>query len=192
MLDVVSSENWEKTLRFVRHSLKLHWFADLMNVTKEVTIHRPNISTLLSSAFIRGWWWKALDRSVETLGLWIVTSSVTFIKSANQCSFKLCLIVHLVAVWTLIYIKVCVNVLLTSYWQVTDTLPTVSRLSADCRPTGSQYFGQNLSAVCQPTVGRLSADSRPTGFLGSSSSQLPHFPQFSFSTLLLFLLLAYL
>ena len=33
----------------------------------------------------------------------IVTSSVTFIKSANQCSFKLCLIVHLVAVWTLIY-----------------------------------------------------------------------------------------
>ena len=37
-----------------RHSLMLLWFADLMNVTKEVTIHRPNISTLLSSAFIRG------------------------------------------------------------------------------------------------------------------------------------------
>ena len=35
---------------------------------------------------------KALDRSVETLGLWIVTSSVTFIKSANQCSIKLCLV----------------------------------------------------------------------------------------------------
>ena len=35
----------------MRHSLKLHWFADLMNVTKEVTIHRPNVSTLLSSAF---------------------------------------------------------------------------------------------------------------------------------------------
>ena len=34
---------------------------------------------------------KALDRSVETLGLWIVTSSVTFIKSANQSSIKLCL-----------------------------------------------------------------------------------------------------
>ena len=32
----------------------LLWFADLMNVTKEVTIHRPNVSTLLSSAFIRG------------------------------------------------------------------------------------------------------------------------------------------
>ena len=34
---------------------------------------------------------KALDRSVETVGLWIVTSSVTFIKSANQSSIKLCL-----------------------------------------------------------------------------------------------------
>ena len=34
----------------IRHSLKLHWFADLMNVTEEVTIHRPNVSTLLSSA----------------------------------------------------------------------------------------------------------------------------------------------
>ena len=32
----------------------LLWFADLMNVTEEVTIHRPNVSTLLSSAFIMG------------------------------------------------------------------------------------------------------------------------------------------
>ena len=31
----------------------LLWFADLMNVTEEVTIHRPNVSTLLSSDFIR-------------------------------------------------------------------------------------------------------------------------------------------
>ena len=46
---------------------------------------------------------KALDRSVETLGLWIVTSLVTFIKLANQSSIKLCPIVHLVALWTLIY-----------------------------------------------------------------------------------------
>ena len=58
----------------IRHSLMLLWFADLMNVTGEVTIHRPNISTLLSSAFIRGQRWghslmKALDRSVGTLGL---------------------------------------------------------------------------------------------------------------------------
>ena len=29
--------------------------------------------------------------SVETLGLWIVTSSVTLIKSANESSIKLCL-----------------------------------------------------------------------------------------------------
>ena len=26
------------------------WFTDLMNVTEEVTIHRPNVSTLLSRA----------------------------------------------------------------------------------------------------------------------------------------------
>ena len=32
----------------------LLWFTDLINITEEVTIHRPNISTLLSSAFIRG------------------------------------------------------------------------------------------------------------------------------------------
>ena len=32
----------------------LLWFTDLMNVTEEVTIHRPNVSTLLSSAFVRG------------------------------------------------------------------------------------------------------------------------------------------
>ena len=38
----------------IRHSLMLLWFADLMNVTEEVTIHRPNVSTLLFSAFIRG------------------------------------------------------------------------------------------------------------------------------------------
>ena len=38
----------------VRHDLMVLWFTDLMNVTKDVTIHRLNISTLLSSAFIRG------------------------------------------------------------------------------------------------------------------------------------------
>ena len=40
----------------------LLWFADLMNVTEEVTIHRSNVSTLLSSAFIRG------DLSAATRG----------------------------------------------------------------------------------------------------------------------------
>ena len=38
----------------IRHSLMLLWFADLMNVTGEVTTHRPNASKLLSTAFIRG------------------------------------------------------------------------------------------------------------------------------------------
>ena len=38
----------------IRHTLMLLWFEDLMNVTEEDTIHRPNVSTLLSSAFIRG------------------------------------------------------------------------------------------------------------------------------------------
>ena len=35
-----------------------------------------------------------MANQVETLGLWIVTSSVTFIKSANQSSIKLCLILN--------------------------------------------------------------------------------------------------
>ena len=38
---------------------------------------------------------KALDRSVETLGLWIITSSVIFIKSVNQSSIKPCLDMHI-------------------------------------------------------------------------------------------------
>ena len=38
----------------IGHSLILLGFKDLMNVTEEVTIHRPNVSTLLSSACIRG------------------------------------------------------------------------------------------------------------------------------------------
>ena len=36
-----------------RHSFMLLWFKDLMNLTEEVTIHRPNVSTLLSSTFIK-------------------------------------------------------------------------------------------------------------------------------------------
>ena len=33
----------------IKHGLMLLWFADLMNVTKEVTNHRPNVSTLLET-----------------------------------------------------------------------------------------------------------------------------------------------
>ena len=36
-----------------RNSLMLLWFKDLINLTEEVTIHRPNFSTLLSSTFIK-------------------------------------------------------------------------------------------------------------------------------------------
>ena len=43
----------------------LLWFADLMNVTEKATIHIPNVSTLLSSAFIRG------DRNAATRGPFI-------------------------------------------------------------------------------------------------------------------------
>ena len=39
----------------IRHGLMLLWFTDLMNVTEEVTPHRPNILTLLYSAFIWGY-----------------------------------------------------------------------------------------------------------------------------------------
>ena len=48
---------WTKTMQnmtALRHGLMLLWFTGLMNVTEKVTIHRPNVSTLLSSAFIRG------------------------------------------------------------------------------------------------------------------------------------------
>ena len=37
----------------IRHGLMLLWSTDLLNVTEEVTIHRPNVSTLLSGAFFR-------------------------------------------------------------------------------------------------------------------------------------------
>ena len=43
----------------------LLWFTDLMNVTEEVTIHRPNVSTPLSNAFIRG------DLNAATKGFFI-------------------------------------------------------------------------------------------------------------------------
>ena len=45
---------WILQLSRCWHGLMLLWFTDLINVTEEVTIHRPNVSTLLSSAFIRG------------------------------------------------------------------------------------------------------------------------------------------
>ena len=49
----------------IRHGLMLLWFTDLRNETEEVTIDRPNVSTLLSSAFIRG------DQNAATRGPFI-------------------------------------------------------------------------------------------------------------------------
>ena len=80
---------------------KIH---SLTTISWHVAIDLQSVSKGPLVAAFRSPLMKALDRSVETLGLWIVTSSVTFIKSANQCSIKLCMIVHLVAVWTLIYL----------------------------------------------------------------------------------------
>ena len=57
----------------IRHSLMLLGFKDLMNVTEEVTIHRPNGPTLLSGAFIRG------DLNAATRG--------PFLRSLLSCLF---------------------------------------------------------------------------------------------------------
>ena len=57
------------------------------------------------------------------------------------------------------------RLVITLYRQVTDITncrPTVGRLSADCRPTDSLCFGENLPAVCWPTDGRQSANRRLT------------------------------
>ena len=56
----------------IRHGLMLLWFTDLMNVTEEVTIHRPNVSTLLSSAFIRG----DLNAATRGLFIWSLSSGI--------------------------------------------------------------------------------------------------------------------
>ena len=58
----------------VGHGLMPLWFTDLMKVTEEVTIHRPNVPTLLSSAFIRG------DLNTATRG--------PFIRSLISCLFS--------------------------------------------------------------------------------------------------------
>ena len=70
-------------------------------------------------------------------------------------------------------IKVCVNVLLTSYRQVTDILPTVGQQVAYISGKPYRPSVGRQTTDCRLTVGRQLTDSRPTGFLGSSSSQLP-------------------
>ena len=46
----------------------------------------------------------------------------------------------------------------------------VSRLSTDCRLTGSLCFGQNLLAICRPTNGRQTANCWPTDDQQSADS----------------------
>ena len=64
----------------VRYGLMLLWFTDLMNITEEVTIYRPNVSTLLSSAFIRG------DLNPATRGpfIWSLISCLFFWRGVNR------------------------------------------------------------------------------------------------------------
>ena len=59
-------------------------------------------------------------------------------------------------------IQVCVNVLPTSYRQVTDRLPTGYQHITNCRPTVGRQVAYILGKTCRPTVGRLSAVCRPT------------------------------
>ena len=58
----------------IRHGLMLLWFKDLMNVTEEVIVHRPNVSTLLSSPFMEG------DLNAAIRG--------SFIRSLISCLFS--------------------------------------------------------------------------------------------------------
>ena len=58
----------------IRHSLMLLWFKDLMNVTEEVIVHRPNVLTLLSIPFME------VDLNAATRG--------PFIRSLISCLFS--------------------------------------------------------------------------------------------------------
>ena len=87
---------WKETARWIKFE---------ENVEDSNRWGKPHVASLTFHSLLE--LRKGLEKGMRTgdylLGLWIVTSSVTFIKSANQSSIKLCLIVHLVAMWTLIY-----------------------------------------------------------------------------------------
>ena len=74
----------------IRHGLMLLWFKDLMNVTEKLQFIDP---TFQHSCLVSSSWplMNALDRSVERLGLWIVTSRLHSLKSLSQSSIKTCL-----------------------------------------------------------------------------------------------------
>ena len=80
MFQVYSQYCCLKTCK-VKYGLMLLWFTDLVNVTEEVTIHRPNVLTLLSSAFIRG------DLTLQQKGHFIQTSVWYTFERASKSSF---------------------------------------------------------------------------------------------------------
>ena len=55
-------------------------FTDLINVTEELTIHRPNVSTLLSSAFIRD----DLNAAKRGPFMWSLISCLFFWRGVNR------------------------------------------------------------------------------------------------------------
>ena len=67
----------QKKIWTLRLGLMLLWFKYLMNVTEEVTIHRPNVSTFPSSAFIRG------DLNAATRGPFI-RSLISYLFFSNE------------------------------------------------------------------------------------------------------------
>ena len=78
------------------------------------------------------------------------------------------------------------RLVITLYRHITDTSPTVGRLSVVCRPTDSLCFGENLladrrptdcrqTANSQPTVGQQMADSRPRPTVGHGQQSANRF-----------------
>ena len=57
------------------------------------------------------------------------------------------------------------------WWHLTDTSPTVGRLSVVCRPTVGWLIVYVLGKTCRPSVGRQTANSRPTDSRQSANSR---------------------
>ena len=80
MFQVYSQYCCLKTCK-IKYGLMLLWSTDLVNVTEEVKIHRPNALTLLSSAFSRG------DLNTATRGPFIQTSVWYMFERASKAVF---------------------------------------------------------------------------------------------------------
>ena len=98
-----------KTYFAFRHSLMLLWLKDLMNVIEKLQFLDPTFRhscVEFSSRVMRGVY-EGTRQECRNVGSMNCNLAVTFIKSLNQKSIKPCLTVHLVAMWTLIYIYIC-------------------------------------------------------------------------------------